>query len=53
MVATESFGDEHLYRLPYQLGPRVTKHLLGPGIDDDNLAGPVDHHDAVRRTLDD
>jgi len=52
-MATESFRNEHLYRLPDELGPRVTKNSLGLRIDHDNLAISVDHHDSVWRSVDD
>ena len=52
-MTAESFGHEHLDRLPHQLGPRVTKNPLGLSIDHDNPAGPVDHHHGVWRSLDD
>ncbi len=53
MMTTEPFGDEHLHRLSYQVGPRVSKNALGQGVYQDNPARLIDHHHSVRRSFDD
>ena len=53
MMTTEPFGDEHLHRLSYQVGPRVSKSALGWGVYRDNPARPIDHHHSVRGSFDD
>jgi hypothetical protein len=52
-MITEPFRNEHFYRLTQELGPRVPENPLGMSIDHDDLAGPIDHHHSIGRSLDD
>ncbi len=53
MLTTKALGHEHFHRLAHKLGPRVAEDPLSLSIDHDDLAGPVDHHHCVWRSLDD
>ena len=53
VMTTELFGHEHFNRLTQKLGPRVPENPLGLSVDHDDLAGPVDHHHGIGRSLDD
>jgi hypothetical protein len=52
-MTAEALGYEHFHRLTQQLSPFVPENLLGLSIDHDDLAGPVDHHHGIGRSLND
>jgi len=52
MTTAEPFRDQHLYGLTQKLGARIPRYPLGLSIHQDNLTGAVNHHDGIRRGLD-